>query len=383
MTKNGYFRIALTVVLAGLAAKAVPFLKSGATYHFTDMTSEQFIVGGARSYVDGGWFTHYGLPTYEGFRTETPIKKIQETGVYTHFLPGPDVFMGLMLTVSGDHHGTFVLARLLILAFLLFSLARLAYALRDRVFEHQPWKAIVVITLVALVPATYRWTMSIFGNTIWTACVFLLIAQGLRSGPSCTDYVKSGLWGGLALFMFLEGAFVAACAPICGALLCLEPDWRRSLATGTRHALAAGTGMIAIFGLHFVQVALFLGSLSHAWTDQIGTALTRGEHRDGPDRWAMFEAMNAWVRGHFYIGIWAMVVLGAIAVFTQWRRGRRSPAGVLAIAAAVSAGYAFPLLLIHHTFIHSFRTPRFFMLLFIVCWTLVLTVAGTRPSKST
>ncbi len=348
------------------------------TATLVDVTSEQLTIGAARLFRTVGFAPTSGLPCYEDFSTETPIKPILEQGcAYTHFLPGPEYALVLLMAVFGESDEALMRMRIVPLLIVLAAALSLAWAARREVFAGWPSSAPLLLAGLLSVPGVHFWSLSIYGHSYSNACILAALALGLLAGPS-RRAPKAALFGAAFLLgvfsnlFLLEGAFVVFVAPLVGSLLARGSGSRR---LGIYLSLVVGVGLLFVMVVHLAQVAHHLGSLALAWEDKVGTALLRAESRHGPGRLGILFAVSK-VGGTMYgLSALALLASGLLACWLQQEgQGQRCRCAT-ALMLSAGAAFLFPLLLKHHCVLHLYRVPRIFLLLFAVwllCWLLLV-----------
>ena len=339
-----------------------------------DATAEELTIGAARSFRENGFAPTSGLPCYEGFITETPIASTLETGcAYTHFLPGPEYALLVLLAVFGDTNEALMRMRIVPLLLVLAAALALVFMARRRVFDDWPLVAPLLLAGLLAAPGVHFWSLSIYGHGYSNACILGALALGLTADPAAAPrrgllFAGAFVLGCLSNLVLLEGAFVVCAAPLVGSLLIRGAGPRR---LGLQLSAMVGLGLLFAMVAHVAQVAHHLGSLSLALEDQWGTALLRAESREGPGRLGILWASSRVAGTMFGPSALGMVASGLLACWLiRSRDGRR---GRFAAALRLSGGsaYLFPLLLKHHCVLHLYRVPRIFLLLFAVwllCW---------------
>ena len=339
-----------------------------------DPLAEELTIGAARSFQEHGFAPTSGLPCYEDFVTETPIASTLETGcAYTHFLPGPEYALLVLLAVFGDSNEALMRMRIVPLLLVLAAALALVLVARRRVFDDWPLAAPLLLAGLLAAPGVHFWSLSIYGHGYSNACILAALALGLMAGPGAAP--RKGLLlagafvvGCLSNLFLVEGAFVVCAAPLVGSLLIPSSGSRR---LGAQLSVMVGLGLLFAMVVHVVQVAHHLGSLSLALEDQLGTALLRAESREGPGRLGILVASSGVAGTMFGPTALSMVASGLLACWLIRNGDGRRSRFAAALLLSTGAAYLFPVLLKHHSVLHLYRVPRVFLLLFAVwllCW---------------
>lgn len=369
-----------------LGKSLVPVFEFGERSHFTDATSEEYIMNGAKNFIEQGFAVTWGLPKYDGTMTETPVKKIYDMKVYTHFLPGPDYLVAGFYKIFGINGTAIKAAR--IFSILILFIALLVFSLRaSRVLiPSSTWTIggpVFFFTALWTAPAVYKWSGSLFGHPLSSAMILFSIILGFSSKTSLRTWVLAIGVGVISNLFLLEGAFVTAAGPLIGALLAGKCSNPNAIKRALGLSVAVGVGLLAIWLIHFAQVAFFLESWTLAIQDQIGTALSRGDIRENPTRIQMLGRVSEAVGSHFRVGAFSMFVFGGFCLWLACPK-KESVVGKQLMTALLIAGfssYCFPLLMVLHSYVHLFRVPRLFLLEYVVFITVTAKVIQWRVGR--
>jgi len=377
MTRKILFKklpiILLLLISAGFVTKEIALILHGGFGHYnTDATTEGFALGAANRFLSDGLAKTCGLPTIPPFETETPIEKIRKSYVYTHFLPGPEYFSFIVFKIFGYSLTSIAWSRLVPMFFVLISILLFVIVCEKRLFNNWPWGKVILAPWLFSLPGIYLWAITHHGNAFSTAFIIFSLTIGLLAGDEVIKenrryrlllLASAFFVGFMSNFMFLEGAFVTFIAPIVGVLITDNyKNWREGLWL----CFFTGCGLFAAWFIHFLQVAAFVGSLSDAWIDQIGTALLRAEDRQPPSRIQMIGKFSEYAGHHFRVGGLTMLFTGFFGAWLMFVNNARKRAICLSLFLALIFSYMFPMLMKHHSIIHSFRVPRIFVLMSFV-----------------
>src|SRR5689334_8356803 len=102
-------------------------------------TSETIFLEAAHGYATAGFLKNAGLPTIPGIEHITPIQKLQDSHVYTHFLPGDAYLGGLVFKATGIDGLGIQIARVLPFLHTLLAVLLLGWVARTRLFPQWSW----------------------------------------------------------------------------------------------------------------------------------------------------------------------------------------------------------------------------------------------------
>ncbi len=361
----------IAVALAFLVKQAF-YLPSYGDFGFNDTTSEQLTYHATQSFVRDGLAASAGLPVYH-FVTESPMQaELLKTGIYTHFLPGPEYALWCWTKLAGSAKSGLWLARLFTTLLTFGATLLFAHAAGRALFPNVAWAQSLIAGAIFFAPGIYAWAPTIYGNIHSSVAILLSLTLAVRcleeAGPMAR---KSWRWAFLAAIaigfysneMLLEGAFAVFFAPLV-LLLMFEPSPERTRrARGL--ALALGLGLIAAFVIHLFQVAAVLNSFANACLDQFGTFITRSENRGGT-RLQIIGNFSQHAGGQFRVSALNMLVFGSCFI-ALWHAPKAHKARWIgALFLSCVAGYLFPFVLKGHSEVHYWRVPRAFLIEFAV-----------------
>ncbi|MGE0614111.1 MAG: hypothetical protein AB7P04_00600 [Bacteriovoracia bacterium] len=327
-------------------------------------TAEAMTIEGIREFLRDGFGPTYGLPVFKGFNHETPIAKLRETFVYTHYLPGDSYLSWIPFRLLGGDDSTIPYARMLPLLCTLAAVLFLILTAAREVVPAWPWSRAALALPLFLAPAIYQWGLTLVGVSYADALTLAGLALGMRKA------VKTPWWWALGfagIYVQFTSVFVICASPLVGRLLRPERlNWRR----GLRDSFVVGLGILAGYAVHFTQVALFLASFSDAWQDQIATYLGRSGGAPVPLLKLVFE-YSQHVAGFFRIGAFQMLALSFLAAWLYLGPRHRRAQFAAASGLALVASYVWIVLMRHSAVVHYFIFPHVFVLLY-ACWAVIL-----------
>lgn len=334
---------------------------------YNDTTSEALTVDATHIFVEQGFKPSAGLVIYKSLKTEGPLAEfLQKTGIYTHFFPGPEYALSIPFSLVKDERVAIALGRIPPLMLVFLSILLFAWLCEARTFNNWAWGKSILAAWIFSTPGIYSWAPSIYGHGYSTACVFFGLCLGLKSGDELSR--KSAKWlralafmlGFTVIYMLLEGVLIAVAAPLVGSLLYARSKKPRE---GLILSVFVGLGVASAFLVHFIQVAVALGSVHNAWLDQLGIALNRTEQRNQITRMQMLGQWSRHGGDQFRVDALTMLLTGLFAAWLHFGDRVRRTRLALAVLLACVAAYAFPLLLKVHSETHFWRVNRVFQLL--------------------
>ncbi len=375
-----------------------------------DAFSEANVVRAAEYHAVAGLTSDYGLSnTVYGrqFKREGHRGKGKDAHeVYTHYPPGPDLTASVARLVFGKGElGLFrsipVAVGILCLAFLAASLLRVL----------TPTRAAWVIGGVAILPLTWNMMAGLCYqgyalSLLWAQLGIALrlfarsegeLAQRRALGPAAWWMFGLGFLQGWLSFDYF---FLVALSPL--------PIFAAFHAFGDRAArrhlgmvlLAATGGFAFAHGLHFLQVALYWGSLGEAWTDLMTSAVQRfdnsirnvarvSEEELNP-LWLAWRYVSLYSSHELFFGLPFALCLGGAALLLIprcklpgssaagpwiWRGG---PSRLVPLALALVVSLLWVMVMRQHSAIHTHFIPRHLFL----AWFVALLLLARAPQRS-
>ena len=292
----------LMLCCVGTAVAGAQALRSGNDLSSADPYSEANVLREVDGFRAQGFWHDAGLgnvlfgdryPGY-GFMGDTPEKlekSVTETGVYTHYPPGPEY----ILFVAQQVLGSGPVSRLRIVPLVLCGLATLYFGLnvRRRFGEAAGW-----LTMLASLAAVPFYSANAAIHCLGYAQALLLAEMGLCLGNSrlrAPALLLGFLQGWLSFDFFFEVALVPL-ATEC-ALPCIAASSRPRYRLALWRSVLAAAGFAGAHLMHLAQVAMFYGSVSGALGDLSGAAAYRNG-LSGMQGWADYlqtvAALFAW-----------------------------------------------------------------------------------------
>lgn len=278
--RNVRFFLFLVLCCIGTTIAGVQALGSGNDLSSVDPYSEANVlreVDGFR--VQGLWhdtglgnvlFGHrYAGYGFKGDRPEVLERSVTDTGVYTHYPPGPEY----ILFVAQQALGFEPVSRLRIVPLVLCGLAALYFGLnvRRRFGEAAAW--LTMLASLAAVPF-YSGNGSI--HCLGYAQALLLAEMGFCLGNShlrAPALLLGFLQGWISFDFFFEVALVPLLVEC--ALPWITPSSRPRYRLALWRCVLAAAGFAVAHAMHLAQVAIFYGSVSDALGDLSGAAAYR------------------------------------------------------------------------------------------------------------
>ena len=351
---------------------------------YNDTTSEALTVDATKIFVEQGFKPSAGLVIYKALKTEGPLGDLlRETGIYTHFFPGPEYLLTLPFSLVKNEGRAIAMGRILPLLLVFFSILLFAWLCEKRVFKGWEWGKAILAAWIFCTPGIYSWAPSIYGHGYSTACVFFGLCLGLKSGDELSAKsagilrAVSFALGFVVIYMLLEGVIITVVAPLVAGLLVAKPKRPREALI---LSACVGFGVLSAFLVHFIQVAVALGSVHNAWLDQVGIAINRTAQRNQITRMQMIGQWSRYGGDQFRVDALTMLMVGLFAAWLhlgdavegEVKRLRLAFALVLACVSA----YAFPLLLKVHSETHFWRVNRVFQILLATFATVMVSLAA-------
>lgn len=233
-------------------------------YLHTDGQSELVAIHGARHFVTDGFFKNYLLPTYPPFGHAPGGKPRTEDFVYTHYLAGPELTMGLVLKAFGVN--AVPLARLVPHTFSVFAMGWLT--IEFATLMNSAWMGIVFLGLLFVPRSLINWTICLHGHA-YAMAIFLCLAAGMiriynqfKAGKKVKAWAPWVL-GALVGFgqMFYELDWIPLSWIFAMSLTVLWRDFPRKLGAQVCLAMLGGGILAGIYQL--TLTSLYFGSLSY------------------------------------------------------------------------------------------------------------------------
>jgi hypothetical protein len=394
----------MALLLVGLVVSQVLFIRSigNGVSRFGDPYSEANAFRAAEFYATFGFLVDAGLPhivygaQFPGVGWVTDLYRYPlPRGVYTRYPPLPDIICGILERVVGREYRW--AWRILPVAVGLLALALVFGLLRGAM---GPLPAAWLAVSVGVAPLTWTFLHGLHFEGYAHALAIVqiaLVASILLSarGPSRAE--------GLTLFgMALCQGFLSFeyCFVVCLMVVPMyfvaradggRPDWSSVLVVG---ALSA-TGFIVAHGFHFVQVAVFYGSVQEGVRDLASRARFRSTGGLGapfPHSLLAGAALLEYTKvlfltaanSHFSVLMPLLVVAaGSLPFLGRTRRTEpqvrdlclaessksrfrwNSVAGAIGSALAISASWL--VVMPTHSIVHLHIVPRIFVLPYMTC----------------
>lgn len=356
----------LALVVISFVVKSFVLLFEAGEKNFIDQVGAGSSVYAAKVWLEKGASQTAFLPKYPWVPGDVTLEILKKTQVYTHYFPGPEYVLYLFFKVFGDEDGRITLARFIPWIHILFSVLLFAFVAEKQVCRGWPWAKILIAGAIFWSPSIYRWAPSLHGSAYSTSYLLLAMTLGMCFGQMKKVWFPRFILfilGFLSNYMLLTNSLVMIAAPYVGFLLSEKSQSKKEALILSGFVLG---GLVTAFCVHFVQVSVFLGSISLAWEDQIGTALRRGGEGDGsgPSRLELIGLYSSHVRAFFRVGALDMVWIGLFAAWIYPGSKNRKRNFMWAIGLAALASYFWVMLMKSHSVEHHHINPRIFLLLF-------------------
>ena len=379
MTRAPRFVLALILVAFTLVEIDTCIRKGERPLRRLDAQSEKNSSEGARQFLRDGFFATSFLPRYEeSLNLDSGSPAIRESDIYTHYFPGPDYVLAASYALFGSEATVFQWTRLIPLAHVLVSVLLFVVAAERKLWPDDRWITPLLALLVLLPPAMREWAISLHGHAYTSAYVLLGLALGLSADDSRHRLGKIAAafaLGFLSNYMLLTAAFVVCAAPLSGSLLSpRRSDHRLAFALSG----AIGLGLVAAFGVHYLQIANQFG-WNEARLDQFGVLAVRsGAASAGTSGGDLFDQYQTDVARFFGLSPLLMLLIGFWGGLCQPGplRARLNP--VLAVTLASAASWAWIFLMREHALKHGHVNPRIFLLVYVCSLASAGAVAATR-----
>jgi hypothetical protein len=382
MTLRGGLPVALVVLVVFGQQLAYVIGLGDSLSPIADPFSEANALRAGEGYVEQGFSRNYGLPMV-GYGDQFPETGfgLQGTAVYTHYPPGPDLLVGALTKLFGEQRAGRYRSAPLIVG--LLSLGAFA-GLLTRAFGALAAAGLLAGCALAPMFSNMMHGLHYQGYALGLFLVELGILIRLL-GPRAVDRSArhfAALWalGFLQGWLSFDYCFLVTLAPLPLAILFRPPGALRRTALSI---LLLGAGFTLAHGLHFAQVAAYLGGVGPALADLLGSAQSRLGEPSWADRlelvgqYATVQASRpeyfSWALPLVTIGSLALVILnrGTLTVFEParlrfaWHVRRGRSAGALAAAWCISLLWV--AVMWEHALDHTHFVPRHYFLFYFVC----------------
>ena len=300
--RNVRFLLFLMLCCVGTAIVGVQALSSGNGLSSADLDSEANVLREADGFRAQGFWHDAGLGNVlfghryakYGFLGETPgklEKSVTETGVYTHYPPGPEYILFVAQQVLGSEP----VSRLRVVPLALCGAAMLYFGLNvwRRFGEAAGW-----LTMLASLAAVPFYSANASIHCLGYAQALLLAEMGLCLGNSrlrAPALLLGFLQGWMSFDFFFEVALVPLAVEC--ALPWIAPSSRPRYRLALWRCILAAAGFAVAHLMHLAQVAMFYGSVSGALGDLAGAAAYRngiGGMQGWADYLSTVAALFAW-----------------------------------------------------------------------------------------
>ncbi len=364
---NSWATAAALLVLALMAIKSTVMIYQNNGQPEIPNTWEGNVFHGAQVYFDQGITSNSGLPIYP-MDHDTPIQKLRETRVYTHFLPGDSYLIWAMSLMTRSTEVVFKYGRFVPLILTLFLMWIFSQTSTELLFPRWRWAQPAFLAVMAIAPNFYKWSISLSGVGFSSVCVMLAMLLPIRFKYSPKILLAAFVLGFVSMYLLMTQIFVLCFAPIIAWLLSPQKE---KFQNTFKISIAIGLGITTAYILHFFQVASFLESWALAWQDQMGTFFARGDSRQGISRLELIAQYSGHVRSFFRVSVLQMLITGLplIALTPELKSRRLQLLGALLLSTL--ACYIFPTLMRHTALMHWHVFPHIFMMLYAV-WVFVI-----------
>jgi len=392
----------LVLVLAAMQFHYIFGLGNGLSAD-SDAYSEANGVRAAEVFMDHGLLKTYGLPnitygsSFPGVGSGALGDKLN---IYTHYPPGQELILAALMKVFGrgqlNWYRVFpVVITLAALVVLFFSLSQLL----------PPLRALGVFFFIVVTPTLSRFMHGLSCESYSIAAYLLQLAFTFMYFASPKGFSRWKSWG-LCLSGALQAAFVldhVFLVPLSFVPFFLL--WRKRLdesgVSVKQVVIQLGVipmlGHVAVLGLHFVQVILYLGGVRPFIEDMGAAAKLRAvgafEGKSVDLGTVVWRYLKDHIVDHFHFGHWFTLLLilwGALVVVYFVRKTqKKAVAGFVfrwADVAAAGAALLIPFFWIvpmkQHAIIHAFFLHRHFMVLHITLACIVFAQSLWGPNTT-
>jgi hypothetical protein len=358
--------------------------------------SEANALRAGEGYVVQGFTSHAGLPVVS-YGDQFPrvgrfAGRKAWVDVYTHYPPAPDLMAGVLTLVFGK--GNIVLFRTLPLAVGLACVGFFAWAM-GQILGYARGALLVIGCAIVPMFSNMMHTLHYHGYAFGLFLVELA-ALGLFLRPGTKELGR--WWAALFAIGFVQGwfsfdySFIVALAPVPFGILWSGQTPGQTAARTLRAVVLLGSGFALAHLLHFMQVALYFGSLGTALADFTGTAQYRFSGATGrgnePTHLSLLtvyltELVHRWrYFGWFFSFALATFVFALLAntgriarssaprIEITWRLDRTR--ALLGLLSALAASSLWVLIMWNHAWWHRHFLPRLFFLVYFFCLFAVL-----------
>ena len=367
---KGLSRLFLIAILEAfiLLQIATCIERGGQPLRRLDAQSEKNSSYGAERFVRDGFGGTSFLARYDSaLNLDSGSAVIRESDIYTHYFPGPDYVLAAVYAVFGTGETVLRWSRLLPLAHVLVAVLLLLALAERRLWPGREWITTVMFALALYPPALRDWSLSVHGHSYSSAYIMLGLSLGLLGGEGRHRpwrIAAAFVLGFLSNYMLLTGAFVVCAAPLVGSLL--VPD-RRSQGFAVALSGTVGLGLLAAFGVHYLQIVSQFG-WSEAWRDQFGVFTARASVGvPGTSAMELFYQYKTEVLRYFGITPVVMLLIGLWGSVGYPGSARARLALGLGVTLAFASSWAWIFLMRQHSFEHWHVNPRIFLLVYLSC----------------
>jgi hypothetical protein len=388
MKRTNWFsaKVALIIITLSFAGKEIAHINAFGKdpLGHADGFSEALSRTGANNFIKDGLFETAMLPVWPQLEQETPIQKLKDSHVYTHYFPGPDYYVTLWFWIFGNSDTSYQWSRLGPLFCIIFSVLALTWSLSKTLFIGWEWSAPTFALLVFFVPALNFWSINLHGHAFSTTVILLAFAMGNLTTLKRFQTQRTVMYfsifcficGFISNYMLLTASFAVFFAPTIGACLSTQPVNAKLAFT---LSFCVGLGLVGAFVVHLWQIAIYLDSWPDAIHEQFSTAVLRTTaEKVGPNRVMLIGQYSHHVRRFFWISSITMVLLGFFFVWLHESLILIKKQLGAALVLSFFAGYAWIMLLKNHSIDHPHVNPRIFMPLFVTWVGILVSVGNNR-----
>jgi hypothetical protein len=372
MTISRYrFFVAGLILVIGIF-KIADILKSNSSY--TDgwgfnTESDRVCIDAGAHYYEQGFGKFFGLPN-KSYRDDK-LNPFRSLDIYKHYPPGAEMLTGLMYFPCGGNN--FKCLRILPLIFSI-SIMAIFFLFLPKIMG--PVAAAAVVLILAATPMFHN-GMTVLAFHAYALGLQLLALIVLFRFTLLNDLNRRKAFFVLALLSFLQGLFSLDHALITAFLplpfYFLNRDRGRDLIVAS---VVSGAAFLAAFGLHFLQVAGYEGSLAGA----VKVFTEAGKYRlyghADPFGWikehnlrplnVLRRQLDVYSPHPSNFGFPAQILIYLVFVGAFFKsgllRGRWKPVdSPWLIAAAFAIAALWSLLFRHHSWSHAFVNRHFFV----------------------
>jgi hypothetical protein len=326
---------------------------------------------------------------------DSPSEAILNSPFYSHYLPGPDYVIAVVFAIFGTGDHVWQWARLIPLAHVTLAALLFLYAAHVHLWRKHPWARVIAAVFLLFPPGMRPWAVSLHGHAYTSSYILAGLGVGILAAAGKLDFKKAAIacfaLGFFSNLMLLTAAFVVTAAPLIGALLYADgKPWFSWKSTGLRLSFFVGLGLIAVFAVHFLQVAHQFG-FHDAWIDQFETygaraASAAAKAADTKSRVQMLGWYSNHTETFWGISSLAMTVIATLMAWMAPESARKRLGLWLGVFLAGVASYCWILLVKNHSLGHWHVNPRIFYLMyasFIACCAAVaVSVRRLAPSAA-